>query len=75
MEGQEAVSPSHVTYHLAKPPKEPTSLMALASLKVLRYIDNRHYALMAQCIQLCTATAIHCFSTITTAITSIFQSC
>jgi hypothetical protein len=75
MEGQEAVSPSHVTYYLAKPPKEPTSLMALASLMVLRYIDNRHCTLMAPCVQLRTATATHCFSTITTAITSIFQLC
>jgi hypothetical protein len=31
MEGEEAVSPSHMTYHLAKPQKEPASLMALVS--------------------------------------------
>jgi hypothetical protein len=52
MEGQEAVSPSHVAYHLAKPPKEPTSLMAPSSLMVLRYIDSRNCALIAQCVQL-----------------------
>jgi tetrahydromethanopterin S-methyltransferase subunit E len=35
---------------------------------VRKYIGSRQCALMAHYVQLCTATAIHCFSTITTAI-------